>query len=891
MTTITSTANGNWSATGTWVGGVVPTTGDTVIMNHNLTVDVDTSVGTSGAAGTLAIDMNTANKVLTINTGCELTLRGDFMMRGSFATKTNCLTMNAGSGLIFNSVLAASPSTTSYVVRPQSGGTGASILISGSAGSRCSVSSDPGGANGRFSRNGFNATGQFYATYTDFTDIGDASNPFYEWGYGSNGITATQAFSFQNCILDGCGQINVTNSANSGTIYDVNHCTFRNTAHATRCISLPAFTVTGTRVFSHNVCDKDVFVGDGAWDLTQTQFHESYTTGARSVAATQVGILLRKTTQPTTNLAGDISDSYILKDGTIANPHWISCSTWNRAFTITGNVFAYTGTSQAGDVMAGGNTATARVHTVSGNIQLPIASGSGSGKFISNGGGANVGWDVYHNTYAADRFTTGAEIACSYGESYAGHALTFPNVRSNLAWSPTAGQAIVLLRYTGSVQLTTGATTTHNGTWNGYAGTDGTGYDSYSVGAIFSGTAPGANDVDVTTDPFIDWTRSMATWDAHLGGPGTTANALAELAKFNDPTGWNSDYNVPALVAWVREGFKVTGTAGEAFEDAGHDGVTIGAMPFEATGSPVIVPADPATVTISGQPATITITSTAPPPGGGTAVGPPNMLLISTSTVTGTYKDVSEYRYIFERADGMFGREVTYPVEAVPGKTAPARLSSRTTGRQRVVTVTGHIKSPTPDLAIADMRALTGWCDRAVACTSGHDLNAFLIVDAIDILPEFPDPQMISDVVRVRLIITAEDPRWYSKTLSAITVTTDTPLPVGEAVSDLLIRMTGAMTNPALTLKDHTGAVVATLGLTLTLPGASDYVEIDSKQRTIVQSISGVITDAIGTRTSGDFFQLDPRHAVAATSSWATLTRSYSSGSGTVVATFRKCWY
>ena len=80
MAAITSTATGNWNAGGSWVGGVVPVSGDTVTIatGHTITVpDAYTAVcGTSPASGGAAALVITGTLVVGGGASGQLTVKG-----------------------------------------------------------------------------------------------------------------------------------------------------------------------------------------------------------------------------------------------------------------------------------------------------------------------------------------------------------------------------------------------------------------------------------------------------------------------------------------------------------------------------------------------------------------------------------------------------------------------------------------------------------------------------------------------------------------------------------------------------------------------------------------------------------------------------------------------
>jgi hypothetical protein len=87
MATITSAASGNWSATATWVGGVVPTAADDVIITSTHVVTVDVSINV------LTITFDT-----TSSGGISVTTPVDITCTGANGITLDSTTVNSVSG-------------------------------------------------------------------------------------------------------------------------------------------------------------------------------------------------------------------------------------------------------------------------------------------------------------------------------------------------------------------------------------------------------------------------------------------------------------------------------------------------------------------------------------------------------------------------------------------------------------------------------------------------------------------------------------------------------------------------------------------------------------------------------------------------------------------------
>ncbi|HSV93283.1 MAG TPA: hypothetical protein VLH81_09405 [Desulfobacterales bacterium] len=108
--------------------------------------------------------------------------------------------------------------------------------------------------------------------------------------------------------------------------------------------------------------------------------------------------------------------------------------------------------------------------------------------------------------------------------------------------------------------------------------------------------------------------------------------------------------------------------------------------------------------------------------------------------------------------------------------------------------------------------------------------------------------------------------------------------PLGTAVSKPIIRIGDTVTNPVVTVKDHLGQVVQTMGFTVVI-GAGEWLEIDCEQQTIVDQDGANQADTFNGAT--DFIELNPYHGAGLSGPWPTISIS---GGGLAVAEYRKRW-
>jgi hypothetical protein len=160
---------------------------------------------------------------------------------------------------------------------------------------------------------------------------------------------------------------------------------------------------------------------------------------------------------------------------------------------------------------------------------------------------------------------------------------------------------------------------------------------------------------------------------------------------------------------------------------------------------------------------------------------------------------------------------------------------------------------PSRDALLSRISALcTGWVELRFGDSPTHVLAGLVttLQSRGEASLSFVEPDLILDVT-----VTCPDPAKVDRYVQNATIgTVNLPVPCGNLPHEGVLHICGAATNPALFLND-----VEVMSFTVTL-AAHEALEVDLTLRQVRKrnASTGVVTNALGTWASGDFFSLDP---------------------------------
>lgn len=228
----------------------------------------------------------------------------------------------------------------------------------------------------------------------------------------------------------------------------------------------------------------------------------------------------------------------------------------------------------------------------------------------------------------------------------------------------------------------------------------------------------------------------------------------------------------------------------------------------------------------------------------------------------------------------------SWPNAKIPGRAGWTKSASDPVEAAVELRLVGTIRGA----SIADMRAKA---DTIKAVLSAGPVRVItpdqvtrfvtaelVVVDVQDFGPSFRQIEQPCEIS-----LTANDPLRYDLciTQAQAPAATRARLPLGTAIVRPVITITGAATNPVITLRDYLGNVIATMTFGATALLAGETLVVDCAAFSV--SKNGV--SSLASLTVGDFLKLDPL-AIADRdkAKWPTLETS----SGTITVRYARAW-
>ncbi len=602
-----STLDGSWSSPSTWGELETPRNGDTVVIQHQVSIDRDTVIGHSPQAGDATAAIHIMGGHLTIEAYKKLTCRGDARIH------PGRLSLRSGSVLEMDASQATSPHSAVYRIDiiPTHGQNNALLSAQGTESAPCQIRKHPSGAHTRITDGDTPNGGRILADHCIFKGLG--GHPDYQaWIYNPTGTG--DLFRVTNSVFDECSQIRMSKTKypwvipKGGQVVFEN-CIWKNSLRKPDDGSEWEIFHTGAAPGAAAVLKKcrfdervylyqpnDYVIEDCVFEKgIYARFGEDTSGIWKSFKHNLVRWVKTPESEWEFSYGNTVEDCVLIKDTDNYNPHFASIRGASGPVYLRGNIIWYTGkAAQAeGDVWFVGppshGTRTSNTVHIERNIYLPNGNGPKGPNNISGTGFTILEESSVSKQVVFKRNTiyAGAEQGgCNVGETQRAFAGDVAYFKSNLFIGTLRADGTLCgdkLDNLGNAQpdVVLAANADYNAGFRIKKGTNGPGkgYNHLQFSGI---NAIGVNDIDDIDPNFEDDQRTPLTWDASLGGPGTFAGLANRLSIQGG--------NLQELIDYIKRGFRPRNTKLKNAGDPQDGSPDIGAVDLDT--NPLSTPKD-----------------------------------------------------------------------------------------------------------------------------------------------------------------------------------------------------------------------------------------------------------------------------------------------------------